>query len=213
MNKPLQHCPSPKKTSFDLPEGDFGAVLCSLSEPSHSKIRFLFEIRSAQSSNFILDPEIRYMAGRTFDYSLEDGGELLECLQSWLGRDLTAMEHIAGESFLHHFIGRQAVLSLTHIKTRGYAKPFVLIDRIRSPELMASIVPEAPDEAVSPPAFHEENNEPLSEVWRRPISRRPRKGKAFAGLYCVIPGQNGCVVAAMDGQFMRSLAQAVKAER
>jgi hypothetical protein len=140
MNRNLQTDSTPKQTCFDLPEGTYRAMLIRLTCPRPSAIRFVFEIQAALSAEFIFNPGIRYLAGRSFDRSLVEGSELREFLQSWKGHDITLQERLGGRLDLDQLIGQEADLSLTHIKNAGYATASVLISQICPPEQLMPLV-------------------------------------------------------------------------
>jgi hypothetical protein len=96
----------------------------------------------AKSPDFKFDSKYRYLAGRTFDCSLMDGRELREFLKSWGGHDLTFEEQFYAKIDLNQLLGREADLSLVHIKSKGYATPYVLIDRICPPGQLVPVASE-----------------------------------------------------------------------
>jgi hypothetical protein len=129
----------PYEPSFDVPEGRYRAVLTKVIELKHKdQVRLIFDL---------MVPGKRYVAGKNYNISLENGTPLRHDLISWRGRDFTEEEIKNAQFDLNSMLGQQADLLLTHTRKDGYKKPFVGIAKILPP---GTLLPGSSDPILQP---------------------------------------------------------------
>ena len=132
----LENVQIPKADNYNLPAGDYAAILADLRKHTKQKgkksqqwVRFLFEVAIPGLSKF------RNMAGRSFVFDLNQGSDLRNFLTSLLGAEYFN-EHSGQEVDLTTLIGSECIITLAHLKGPKFDKPFVLVEN-------AELIPKA----------------------------------------------------------------------
>jgi hypothetical protein len=125
--------PLPKKKNFeDCPVGPQRARVSEVTpftEPVggqiESKVRMLWDIEGYENH-----PE-RYVAGKSYKATLEEGSDLRTHLDSWLGGDYSSVIGKEGNVDLMLLLGRRGELFLRHGRPHpAHPKPFVNLDSV-----------------------------------------------------------------------------------
>jgi hypothetical protein len=129
--KIIKHVPAEK--TFDLPAGQFNAVLTQVKlltkqtkKGIQEWIRLLYEVEVPSLAN-----QIPY-AGRNFLLDLNCGSDLRNFLEVWLGSDFFAKLSNQDLDF-DTLVGKEAVLKLSHFQSEEYEKPHVTINNAFPP--------------------------------------------------------------------------------
>jgi hypothetical protein len=116
----------PKQQTYNLPEGQFNAKLLRVNESikqtgkgPQTWIRLVFEVDVPGMAR--LTP----LAGRKFLKSIDEGTDLRNFLEGWLGREF--FHQLSGQELVFDdLIGKQCELTLTHFQGDDYEKPLVV---------------------------------------------------------------------------------------
>ena len=114
-----------KKTTYEVPENDYRAMVRDVFEMSDGTLRIVFQILSL--TNGILN----YLAGKNYATGKET---IAEDLIEWLGiADAQEVIEPDGSINLEKLKGLHADIRVVHIHNESYDKPFVFVSKISSP--------------------------------------------------------------------------------
>lgn len=122
---------------FNLPEGNFRGKLLSVQKKYKQKqksvekqIRFVFEVAVPSIKGKIP------VAGRTFQETMSQDGDLYGFLAQWLGRGF--FKERSGTAFdLERLVGMEADLHLIHFANEQYENPLVFISSAHPPGMLS----------------------------------------------------------------------------
>ena len=145
--------PIPKQVTFDLPEGNFSFTLVKYHQQlkqtakgSQGFIRLLLNVKVPG-----MEDVIPY-AGRNFEARLDNGSDLRNFLESWLGRDYF-LKRSGKEIDLDELIGSEGETTLRHFQGPDFDKPLVVVDSLYPPgTLKLTTTPEPKGVELAPKA-------------------------------------------------------------
>lgn len=112
----------PKKTTFDVPEGDYRAVVKDAFEMKNGAFRIVFSITSATH------PLLNYVAGKNYPAGRDT---VADDLINWLGleqlQDIIQPDGTIDGGKLQ---GLSADIRIEHIHNDEYEKPFAFVSKI-----------------------------------------------------------------------------------
>ena len=122
----------PKIASFDVPEGNYRAVLSEEIELDQPKngcaklIRLKFDILFPESRTFL------YRAGKNYCTDPENSDALIGDLHTLLGDELVNLQDENGEFDLKSLVNREVDIRIEHIHNEKYEKPYVHVAELHA---------------------------------------------------------------------------------
>ena len=120
----------PPTESFDVPEGRYNAV-CDDTYDIHKStdkgpktfLRVIWRILDSP------DPNVVYMAGKSYEPVFAKNSQLSNDLHSWFQQDIKP-----GPFDPHCLPGLKATLTIAHIHNEGYPKPYCYVAKVEPPQ-------------------------------------------------------------------------------
>ena len=122
----------PKKTTFDVPEGAYSAILEDVIDNTQvanceDGIRFRWRITDPTNKRF------EYFAGKNYCADPENCRELIDDLNSWLGDSLHNYMGENGKLDLMKLKKLTADIVVTHIYNGKFEKPYAYVKAVHPP--------------------------------------------------------------------------------
>src|SRR4051812_16714727 len=125
----------PQAETYEVPEGEYRAVVRDAFEYNEGKLRITFELRA----NNILN--LTYLAGKNYE---ANDPALGRDLTEWLGQEgVSSLLNPDGSLDYARLRGRQADIRISLIRNRKYPTPFRNVQRITAPGRLVADYPRA----------------------------------------------------------------------